>query len=74
LAALREACVDVFSTRSRDAAAAAGKPLRAWPPKVLAYPGWEADYANYARGVNLDRSLKDAVSMLNEWITEIGGS
>jgi nucleotidyltransferase AbiEii toxin of type IV toxin-antitoxin system len=67
---LRAACADLFECRAAEARML-GAGSRQWPPTVVAYEHWHADFeaANVALGLGLD--LVDAVATLNEWISEI---
>lgn len=69
-AMLRRACVDLFKARAAEAEAL-GRPIRAWPPTVVAHDHWLTDFDAASNGVGLDVTLNAAVTSLNKWIIDI---
>lgn len=70
LADVREAAVAVFDARAAEAAAL-GRPIRTWPPALVAHTHWRDDYRRAASSCGIGLSLKDAVGEASTWITEI---
>ena len=58
---------DVFDARAAEARAL-GRPERGLPAEIIVYPHWESDYAEAARGCELDLPLSEAVEVINKWI------
>jgi hypothetical protein len=71
LSALKQACQDLFHVRAREAELAGKTIPRPWPPTVVIHSHWQTDYQMYAREVDLDLTLDEAVSSINQWIAEI---
>ncbi|MFC1611161.1 nucleotidyl transferase AbiEii/AbiGii toxin family protein [Myxococcota bacterium] len=69
-ASLGRACRDLFGARAKEAKQA-GLEARDWPPEVIAYPHWRADYLTYANEVGLELLFDDAVSQLDDWMMQI---
>ncbi|MFC7619093.1 nucleotidyl transferase AbiEii/AbiGii toxin family protein [Microlunatus sp. GCM10028923] len=70
---IREAAVAVFEARAADANTL-GRPVRHWPPRVVAHPHWLNDYARAARDAGVASSLDDAVAAVNDWIMELANA
>ena len=67
---IRRASVAVFEARAADATTL-GRPVRMWPPRVVAHPHWARDYERAAADASLAVPLDDAVAAVNEWIAHI---
>lgn len=67
---IRDAVIAVFEARAADAAAL-GRPIRTWPPRVVAHPHWPRDYERAAADAGTPLALDEAVAAVNEWIAEI---
>jgi len=59
LAVLNDVGIRLFTARR----------VGAWPPEVVAWPGWEALYAEAARGLDVLTTVGDAVAWANELVT-----
>lgn len=70
---LREAGAAVFEARAAEAAEL-GRPMRAWPPTVVAQGHWGADFARAAVSSGIASNLDDAIVAVNAWISEIDGA
>ncbi|MDR1513586.1 MAG: nucleotidyl transferase AbiEii/AbiGii toxin family protein [Propionibacteriaceae bacterium] len=70
LAGIRQAGLDIFEARAKEARAL-GRSVRSWPPTMTAHEHWGDDYADAARSGGLATTLEDAVDVVNEWITQI---
>ncbi|WP_277211156.1 nucleotidyl transferase AbiEii/AbiGii toxin family protein [Isoptericola croceus] len=68
-----QAGIAVFEARAADAGAL-DRPVRTWPPQVVAHPHWPNDYARAAADAGVTTTLDDAVAAVNEWISEIDAS
>lgn len=73
LSQLAAACLDVFHTRAREAGAL-DLPQRSWPPRVVAYAHWDADYVRPASQADLPFTLPAAIEFINSWIDNIEAS
>ena len=71
LSALKKACRDLFRAREREAEQAKVTLPRSWPPKIVTYHNWGAEYQTCAGEVGLELALDQAVSALNRWTEEI---
>ena len=71
LASLKAACCDLFAERAKENAAAGGVRRPGWPPIVIAYAHWNADYSKCANEVGLPLPLAEAVEVLNRWVERI---
>lgn len=67
---LKEACLDVFHARAAQARQL-GRPERAWPPAVVAHPGWDIDFQGAADEGGVELGLEEAIAEVNAWILEI---
>lgn len=67
---IQQAAIAVFEARAADAAQL-GRPVRTWPPRVVAHPHWPRDYDRAAADAGIDLPLDEAVFAVNEWIAEI---
>lgn len=67
---IQEASLAVFEARATDAATL-GRPVRRWPPQVVAHPHWPNDYARAAQDGGVTSTLEEAVGAVNDWIDEI---
>ena len=70
LAEIREAAIDIFAARAREAEAL-GRMKRAWPPIVTVHPHWVDDFAKGAESACLGMELGEAVESVNRWIDSI---
>jgi len=68
---LKAACRDLFNARAVQIEAARGTGRPGWPPLVVGYEHWNADYTTYANEVGLQLSLAKAVEILNRWVEKI---
>lgn len=68
---IRAAIADVFESRAKEAKLL-GRPARALPTKIKAYPHWEADYAEAADGASVHVSMDEAISEVNDWLRRLG--
>ncbi|MFT4165646.1 MAG: hypothetical protein QM650_10430 [Microlunatus sp.] len=68
---MREAAVAVFEARAAEATEL-GRPMRAWPPSVVAHSHWGGDFARAAVSGDVALSLDEAVAQVNAWIAAIG--
>jgi hypothetical protein len=73
LPGIKDAVLDIFDARARDAAAL-GLPSRTWPTLLTAHPHWRVSFARATASVGLDIGLDDAVDQVNTWIKLIDGS
>ena len=71
LAEVHEAAVAVFEARATEATEL-GRPIRTWPPSVVAHSHWGDDFARAAVSGNVALSLDEAVAQVNAWIAAIG--
>ena len=60
----RQTCERLFSYRG----------MQPWPPTVIENTGWETLYADAAEGLNVEPSIRRAVTWANEFINEIAYS
>lgn len=67
---LREACLAVFDARAAESREL-DRPVRTWPPTVVAYPHWGTDYERAASAGGIEHSLEDAVTEVSGWIAVI---
>lgn len=67
---IREASLAVFDARAADAVEL-NRPVRTWPPHLVAHPHWAGDYARAAADAGVTFPLPDAVDAVNQWIAEI---
>ncbi|MBW2700757.1 MAG: nucleotidyl transferase AbiEii/AbiGii toxin family protein [Deltaproteobacteria bacterium] len=65
---LKAACEDVYSSRNK---LVSRLPARFWPPVLLDNPLWRSDYVAYAKEIEMELPLDDALNELNNWIAEI---
>jgi hypothetical protein len=72
-ASLKAACLDVFTARAEEAIAI-GKPPRHWPPTLVANSAWEQTYPKLAKSVELNLTLEEAISIVQEWVVAITNS
>ncbi|QAY73136.1 hypothetical protein ET445_07030 [Agromyces protaetiae] len=70
LADVRAAAVDVFESRAL-VAEAAGVEKRTWPPTIVTNELWESEWFAPAIDGGVDRSLAEAIEVLNGWIAAI---
>lgn len=70
LTEVRGASEDVFRSRA-DEAIRLGLTPRLWPPTVVAHEGWVQEWEALANKVGLNLTLREALSQLNDWITQI---
>lgn len=68
---IRAAIKDIFESRAHEARVL-GRTERALPAKVIAYPHWEADYAEAASGSSVELAMSDAIAAVNLWLCELG--
>jgi hypothetical protein len=74
LSSLATACRRLFEGRAREAEETGEIEPRSWPPQITAHRHWQSDYRSHAEEVDLDLSLKDAVTALDDWISAIDQS
>lgn len=67
---LRQACIDVFAARYVEAEQLQIVP-RSWPPTVVAYQHWQADFRRIRDEIGFAINLADAVVAVNDWISVI---
>lgn len=67
---LRQACIDVFTVRYVEAEQLHIAP-RPWPPNVVAYEHWQADFRRIRDEIGFVIDLADAVVVINDWINVI---
>ncbi|MDR1512528.1 MAG: nucleotidyl transferase AbiEii/AbiGii toxin family protein [Propionibacteriaceae bacterium] len=70
-ASLRAACLDVFDARAEEAGAI-GKTPRLWPPAFVPNATWEKAYPKLAAEVDLTLGLDETISLVQEWVAQIG--
>ncbi|MDO5617613.1 nucleotidyl transferase AbiEii/AbiGii toxin family protein [Kocuria sp.] len=70
LAEVRSAAVAVFSARAAECERL-GEQGRSWPPTVTAYEHWVGSYDKAATSTQLGLTLHEAVSELNDWISDL---
>lgn len=70
---IRDAVVDVFEAREREANKTGGTP-RYWPAKVEPYRHWGPSFGNAADSANFPLTLGEAVQQLNLWLRTIDDS
>lgn len=73
LTELRQACADIFAARAEELAEH-GRPVRDWPPIVVAHPHWGPDYARAADDCEFPLTLDEAVAAVNDWVDDIDAS
>lgn len=69
-AKIAEAAKAVFAGRAAEAVQLRRVP-RPWPPVIVAYPHWAADYARAATSAAVTLSMEGAVAQVNTWIGEL---
>lgn len=70
---LRQACEHLFTVRAAEATTL-GRQVRDWPPVVVELANWPEAYAAAAREAGLEMTLEEAVTAVNEWLTEIASA
>ncbi len=68
---IRFAIEDIFKSRASEACLL-GRPERTLPTKIVAYPHWEADFAEAADGASVQLSMGKAIEAVNTWLRELG--
>lgn len=64
------AVLDVFRVRKIESEAM-GTPTRQWPTRVVAHAHWKESYAAAAQATELELSMDEAVTQLNEWLDSV---
>jgi hypothetical protein len=73
LCGLRDACVDIFSSRNAELQSQ-NFVMRSWPPLMIAHEHWRIEFNRLASEFGLAMSLDQAVANLNDWVSEIAGT
>lgn len=68
---IRAAIEDIFESRAQETRSL-GRPQRALPTKVIAYPHWEADYVEAASGASINMGMNEAIDVVNQWLRDLG--
>jgi len=68
----REGGLDLSTVGATARRLFAARRAQAWPPTVVAFPGWEAIYAEAADGLDVIGDVDGAVTWANDLITRIG--
>lgn len=61
MAAIRRACIEIFSHRKKHG----------WPPSLTPEPGWDASWGDLARDEELATTLDDALNAVRKFVDEI---
>ncbi|MDR0308675.1 MAG: nucleotidyl transferase AbiEii/AbiGii toxin family protein [Coriobacteriales bacterium] len=69
--AIYSAVKDIFNFRAKESEVL-GRPQRAWPARLTAFPHWRNDYVAAAESAGVELSLEEAILELNEWFGSIG--
>ena len=48
-----------------------GTPTRQWPTRVVAHAHWKESYAAAEQATELELSMDEAVTQLNEWLDSV---
>jgi hypothetical protein len=67
---LRAACIAVFEARAAEAREL-GRPVRTWPPTIVAHPHWGTDYENAAEAGAIEQTLAEGVAEVSLWVADI---